>query len=150
VTLGRLLTGAAVVLGAAVLAPLAIAGDRPDDRADRTSVGTLSAGAGTFAPIGTADTVEARLRAGLDARGSQVVPTRPDDRAGKIGVGSVETYVPTAPTASTGTHWTDPFTVGWIAAAFALVGVALVYGVVHGRGGGGGMHGTPRRPTVAH
>lgn len=139
-----------MLLGAAVLAPLAIAGDRPDDRADRTSVGTLSAGAATFAPIGTADTVEARLRAGLDAQGSQVVPTRPDDRAGMIGVGSVEATMPTEPVASTRTHWTDPFTVGWIAAAFALLGVALVYGVEHRRGSGGGTRGTPRTPTVAH
>jgi hypothetical protein len=146
---GWLLSGAAVVLGVAVLAPLAFGAERPDDRADRTSVGTLVGGADRYLPIGTADTVEARLRAGFDARGSAVVPPRPDDRAGTIGVGSVEPSMSTVSYATAETHWTDPLTVGLIAGVVALAGVVMVYGVVHRRRGGG-THGTPRAPTVAH
>lgn len=148
----RLLGGLAVALGVLVLVPLAIAADRPDDRADRTGVGTLTYPGSTFSPVGTADTVEARIRAGLDARGSAlVVAARPDDKAGKLGVGSVGLSQPTQPVSTTTVnHWTDPFTVGAIAAVFALLGVLLVYGVEHWRGGGTGTRGTPGTPTVAH
>jgi hypothetical protein len=168
VTLRKLLIGAAVVFGVAALVPSAIAADRPDDRADRTGVGALTVVASTFAPVGTADTVEARIRAGLDARGAVLasarpddragelgvgailLPTRPDDRSGQIGVGSIEPTPASGPVASTGTDWSDPFTVGAVAAVFALLGIAVLYGVEHRRGGGTGMHGTPGMPTTTH
>ncbi len=150
VTRGGLLTGAAVVLGAAVLVPFAIAADRPDDRADRASVGSLTVVASTFTPVGTADTVAARIRMGLDPRGSLRAAIRPDDRAGTRGVGAVVQPAPADTVAPSSNHWTDPFTVGGIAAVFALLGVVIVYGVEHWRGGGMGRHGTPGTPTAAH
>lgn len=139
-----------MLLGVAVLAPLAIAGDRPDDRADRTSVGTLSTGVARPAPTAGVGVFDAASEPPFDAQGSLILPTRPDDRSGKIGVGAVEAPVPSEPVASTGRDWSDPTTVGSIAAVVALLGVVVVYGVEHWRGGGGGVRGTPGTPTAAH
>jgi hypothetical protein len=169
VTVGKLLIGAAVLSVVAVLVPAALA-ERPDDREGTIGVGAVVAAETTpFQSIGTADTVEARIRAGLDARGNVVSPVRPDDRgepmgpgavvsptrpddiAGPIGVGSVEVGSPTEPVATPGTDWSDPFVVGAIAAVIALLGVTVVYVVEHGRRGGGTSgRGTPGRPITTH
>lgn len=110
----------------------AVAPTRPDDAAGTKGVGAVVATATTpFAPIGTADTVEARIDSGLDARGSPVVATEP--------------------IATPGTDWSDPVVVGGIAAVFALLGITVVYVIEHGRRGGGTSHrGTPGRPAATH
>ena len=164
----------------AVLVPSALAADRPDDRTGTIGVGAVATATTPFAPIGTADTVEARIDAGLDARGSAVAPTWPDETAG-VGVGAdvvatattpfapigtadtVEAridagldargspVVATEPIATPGTDWSDPVVVGGIAAIFALLGITVVYVIEHGRRGGGTSHrGTPGRPAATH
>lgn len=165
-TVGRLLIGAAVLSVVAVLVPTALA-QRPDDREGPIGVGAVAAETTPFQSIGTADTVEARIRAGLDARGSVTTQppfgggqvsgpatvVRPDDRVGPIGVGAVAQPEPTpvTPVASPGTDWSDPFVVGAIAAVVALLGITVVYVVEHGRRGGGTSgRGTPGRPITTH
>jgi hypothetical protein len=150
VTRWRLLTGVAVVLGAAVIIPFAIAADRPDDRADRPSVGGLAVVVNTSTSTRPDDRAARPSVGGLAMVVGAVAPTRPDDRAGPRGVGTTVQPVPTDTVAPSSTHWTDPFTVGGIAAVFALLGVVIIYGAEHWRGGGIGRHGTPGTPTTAH
>jgi hypothetical protein len=152
VTVGKLLIGAAALSVVAVLVPAALA-ERPDDREGVIGVGAVATETTPFTSVGTADTVEARIRAGLDARGAVIAPTRPDDRVGPIGVGVVGQTEPTpvTPVASPGTDWSDPFVVGAIAAVIALLGITVVYVVEHGRRGGGTSgRGTPGRPATTH
>lgn len=180
VTVAKLLIGAAALSAVAVLVPTALAADRPDDRAGMIGVGAVATETTPIAPIGTADTVEARIDAGLDARGSAVVPTWPDAAAGMTGfgepvapattpfapIGTADTVearldagldargspvVATEPIATPGTDWSDPVVVGGIAAVFALLGITVVYMIEHGRRGGGTSHrGTPGRPAATH
>jgi hypothetical protein len=89
VTVRMLLTGA-VVLSVAMLVPAGLAAERPDDRAGPLGVGGVAqTQVVQFEAYGTADTVEARIAAGFDAFGSEIVAVRPDDRAGPLGVGGV-------------------------------------------------------------
>jgi hypothetical protein len=166
VTVGKLLIGAAALSVVAVLVPAALA-ERPDDREGVIGVGAVATETTPFTSVGTADTVEARIRAGLDARGAVSMQppfgggqvsgpasvVRPDDRVGPIGVGVVGQPEPTpvTPVASPGTDWSDPFVVGAIAAVIALLGITVVYVVEHGRRGGGTSgRGTPGRPATGH
>ena len=146
----RLLIGAAAVLGALVVVPAVLAAQRPDDRADR-GVGVVTAGADAFRPVGTADTVEARIRAGLDGRGSVLLVVRPDDRAGQLGVGGVTAGTPTvAPTGSTSTDpAVDPTLVLGVGLVIAALAVTAFVLVDHGRRGGG-SRGSPGAPAASH
>lgn len=157
------------MLGALVLVPVVVAADRPDDRADRTSVGVTAAEEGAWAPLGTADTVEARIRSGLDASGSVLAAVRPDDRSGALGIGSVATAtrpddragargvgaveasrprpVPTAGTADP----TDPRLVLGVGLTIAgLCVAAFVLVEQQRRHHDGGTRGSPGAPAASH
>ena len=140
------------MVGAVVLVPAVIAAERPDDRADRTSVGTLVAEEDAWAPLGTADTVEARIRSGLDATGSALLVVRPDDRAGMIGVGAVGQGAPASrPTTSPGADPVDPYLVLGVGLAIALLSVAAFVLVENGRRGADhGRRGGPGMPAASH
>jgi hypothetical protein len=146
VTLGKLLVGAALLSVVTALVPSALAVERPDDRAGPLGVGGTQVESTLFDSVGTADTVEARILKGLDGRGAVIVPIRPDDQSGPRGVGSIEPVV-VVPVAASADR-TDPLAVGAAAAVIALLGVAIVYAVEHGRRTGGtGTHGTPGAPA---
>ncbi len=151
VTVRKLLIGAAALFVAA-LVPAALAAERPDDRAGpigASGVVLMQTESVVFDSVGTADTVEARINAGLDARGVEITPTRPDDRAVRQ-VPLPTQPVAAAPAAGTGFEWSDPLVVAaWVAIA-AAVAAAVAYGIVHRRGGGTGTTGTPGRPATTH
>lgn len=168
VTVRKLLIGAAA-LSVAALVPAALAAERPDDRAGPIGVGGVAqTETATFDSVGTADTVEARIKAGLDARGNEIAATRPDDRAERFSPGMAAaaptrpddraerpTSGPTQPvaaepTAGTGVEWSDRLVVAVLTALAAAVAVAVAYGIVHRRGGGTGTTGTPGRPATTH
>ncbi|MGL6279801.1 MAG: hypothetical protein ACRC50_09630 [Gaiella sp.] len=152
-TVGKLLGGAAVLSVVVAFVPAALAVDRPDDRAGPIGAGAVvlaQSETAQLSPVGTADTVEARIRAGLDARGSVIV-VRPGDRAPTRGSGAIAPVTPAAPVAGAGTDWSDPVAVGMIAAVLALLGVTAIYLVEHGRRHTGTRpRGTGGTPAVTH
>lgn len=158
----RTLIGGLVVLFVAMLVPAGLAAERPDDRAGPIGVGSVSqTEVLPFVAVGTADTVVARIAAGLDAYGNEVTAVRPDDRAGRYTPGTAEPapvipddradrFTPGAeaqPVAATsedtGIDWSDPLVIGVLTALVAGGAMAVVVAVVHHRGGGTGMKGTP-------
>lgn len=169
VTVRTLLTGA-VVLSVAMLVPAGLAAERPDDRAGPLGVGGVAQSQVVqFEAYGTADTIEARIAAGFDALGSEIVavrpddradrftpgmgepaPVRPDDRAERFTPGSAAEPIAATPTATTGTTWDDPLVVGALVAVVAGVAAAVAFAFIHRRGGGTGTTGTPGRPAATH
>lgn len=169
VTVRTLLTGA-VVLSVAMLVPAGLAAERPDDRAGPLGVGGVAQSQVVqFEAYGTADTVEARIAAGFDAFGTEIVavrpddradrftpgmgepaPVRPDDRAERFTPGSAAEPIAATPTATTGTTWDDPLVVGALVAVVAGMAAAVAFAFIHRRGGGTGTTGTPGRPAATH
>lgn len=168
----RILIGVGAVVAVVCLASVAWGAERPDDRAGALGVGATTASEQLpYDAYGTADTVEARIRLGLDARGNVLaaerpddragaigvgaaaataqLAERPDDRAGEIGVGAIEPDAYQVPAATTGTDWTDPVVIGGLLTLAALVVIAGVYVGTHRRHGGTGTTG-PGRPAVTH
>lgn len=167
-TVRKLLIGAAVLFVAA-LVPAAMAAERPDDRAGPIGAsGVVQTETIVFESVGTADTVEARINAGLDGRGNEIAPTRPDDRAERLtpepaavtpirpddradrpSPGMAQP-VAAEPTAGTGFEWNDPFVAAGLAAIIAAIAVAMAYVIVHRQGGGRGTTGSPGKPATTH
>ena len=165
----RALIGGLVVLFVAMLVPAGLAADRPDDRAGPIGVGSVTLPeAVQFVAYGTADTVAARIAAGLDAYGNQVAAVRPDDLADRFTPGAgaqvrvlpdnrADRFTPGAEaqpvavaTEDTGIDWNDPLVVGVLTVLVAgLAGVAVL-AVVQRHGGGPGMRGTRGTPTPSH
>lgn len=146
----RLLIGVGAVVAVACLASVAFGAERPDDRAGALGVGAATASDQLpYVAYGTADTVEARIRLGLDAKGNVLAAERPDDRAGEIGVGAIEPDAYQVPAATTGTDWTDPVVIGGLLTLAALLVIGGVYVGTHRRHGGTGTTG-PGRPAVTH
>lgn len=165
----RTLIGGLVVLLVAMLVPAAFAAERPDDRAGPIGVGSVSqTEVLPFVALGTADTVAARIAAGLDAYGNEIASVRPDDRATRFTPGTAEPapiipddradrFTPGAeaqPVAvtpgDTGIDWSDPLVVGALTVLVAGLATAAAFAVVHYRGGGPGMRGTHGTPTPSH
>jgi hypothetical protein len=114
-----------------------------------------------FAAYGTADTVVARIAAGLDAYGNQVAVVRPDDLAARFTPGAAaqvrvlpddrtDRFTPGAEaqpvvvaTEDTGIDWNDPLVIGVLTVLVAGLASVAVFAVVHRHGGGRGMRGTP-------
>ena len=165
----RRLIGGLAVLSVVMLVP-AGAAERPDDSAGAIGVGSVpQAGTVEFRAYGTADTIAARIRAGLDAYGNEVSAVRPDDlaarftpamgepavtlpddRAERFTPGSTTQPVVATPTTDTGIDWSDPLVVGAATVLVAGLATLAAFAVVHYRGGGPGMRGTPGRPTPTH
>jgi hypothetical protein len=148
-TVPKLLIGAVALSAVAAFVPAALGAERPDDRSGPIGVGAVETTV-PWVPYGTADTIEARIKAGLDAKTGVPVSQRPDDRAGPLGVGAVSPTVVETPVASTGNDWTDPLVIAGLAALAAAAAVAVAYGVVHHRHGGAGRTGGPGRTAVTH
>ena len=166
----RTLIGGLVVLFVVMLVPAGLAAERPDDQAGQIGVGGVAqAQSVQFEAFGTADTIVARMRAGLDAYGNEVAavrpddladrvtpgmaepaPTLPDNRADRFTPGSEAQPVAVASTADTGIDWSDPIVVGVLTVLVAGLASVAVFAVVHRRGGGPGMRGTTGTPTPTH
>ena len=165
----RALIGGLVVLFVAMLVPAGLAADRPDDRAGPIGVGSVTLPeAVQFAAYGTADTVVARIAAGLDAYGNQVAAVRPDDLADRFTPGTAaqvralpddraDRFTPGAEaqpvavaTEDTGIDWNDPLVIGVLTVLVAGLASVAVFAVVHRHGGGPGMRGTAGTPTPSH
>jgi len=169
VTVRTLVSGLAV-LSVAMLVPAGLAAERPDDRAGPIGVGGVAqAGGVQFEAYGTADTIVTRIEAGLDAHGNVIAatrpddradrftpgmgepaPVRPDDRADRVTPGSAAEPATATPTATTGIEWSDPLVIGALVALGAGMATALVFVVIHRRGGPPGTRGTHGRPAMTH
>lgn len=165
----RRLIGGLAVLSVVMIVP-AGAAERPDDHAGPIGVGGVTeAGTVQFRAYGTADTIAARIDAGLDAYGNEIAAARPDDRAARFTPatgeptvilpddraerftpGSVTQPVIATPTTDTGIDWSDPLIVGAATVLVAGLATLAAFAVVHRRGGGPGMRGTPGTPTPIH
>lgn len=167
-TVRTLISGLAVV-SVMLLVPAGLAAERPDDRAGPIGVGGVAqAETLQFEAYGTADTIVARIEAGLDAYGNEVAAVRPDDRADRFAPDTAasapvipddraERFTPgseaqpvTATTEDAGIEWSDPLVVGLLAALAAGLATVAVVAVVHRRGGGPGTRGMPGTPTHSH
>jgi hypothetical protein len=167
---GRTLISGLVMLFVVVLVPAGLAAERPDDRSGPIGVGSVAgAAASEFTAYGTADTVVARMSAGLDAYGNPIAavtpdnradrftpgstasaPTLPDDRAERFTPGSATQPVTATPTADSGIDWGDPMLVGGLAVLVVGLATAAAVAVVHRHRGGPGTRGTPGMPTPTH
>lgn len=159
----RTFLGGLVVVSVALLAPAGLAAERPDDRAGPIGVGLAQAGAVPFEAFGTADTIVARIEAGLDAYGNEVSAVRPDDRAARATPAASERTavrpddradrltpdpgVQPAPVASTdgGFAWDEPWVLALLTVLVAALAMLAVFVVVYHHHGGPGM-----RPTPTH
>lgn len=128
----RTLISGLVVVFVGMLVPAGLAAERPDNQAGPIGVGGVTqTDTVQFKAYGTADTIVARLNAGLDAYGNEPVAA--------------------TPTADTGITWSDPLVFGVLAALVAGLAAVAVFAVVHHHGGGPpGTRGTTGRPTVTH
>ena len=72
------------------------------------------------------------------------------DRAERFTPGSATQPVIATPTTDTGIDWSDPLIVGAATVLVAGLATLAAFAVVHRRGGGPGMRGTPGTPTPTH